>query len=173
MLGVKNLEIIPAHGEERIEPGLSPAEVVSALSRDKARQVAATCDFPCVVIGADTVVALDGEILGKPKDESDAVRMLRALSGREHRVFTGLTIIAGEKELQETEVSTVRFREMSEHEITVYVKTGESMDKAGAYGAQGLGALFVKGIDGDFFNVMGLPICRLALMLKKLGIELL
>ena len=99
--------------------------------------------------------------------------MLRSLSGRTHQVYTGVTVIRGERELCEAEMSYVRFRELSEQEIGAYVATGEPMDKAGAYGAQGKAALFVRGIEGDFFNVMGLPLCTLGEMLRKQGVELL
>ena len=174
MLGVKNLFIIPATGEERVEPGLAPEDVVLGLSARKAREVAARCGkAPCVVIGADTVVALLGVIFGKPKDAQDAARMLRALSGREHTVYTGLTLISGETVLQGVETTAVRFRELTEAEIAAYAASGEPMDKAGAYGAQGLASLFVEGITGDFFNVMGLPLCKLGQMLKQFGVFLL
>ena len=176
MLGVKNLIITPARGEERVESGLAPSEVVLHLSAQKAREVAAkvrTAGDASVVIGADTIVALNGEIFGKPKDAPDAARMLRALSGREHEVFTGLTLISGETELQEVERTAVRFRALTDAEIDAYVASGEPMDKAGGYGAQGTAALFVEGITGDFFNVMGLPLCKLGQMLKQFGVAFL
>ena len=173
MLGVKNLKILPAAGEERVEPGLLPEDVVLNLSAQKAREVQVRAGGGCVVIGADTVVSLDGQIFGKPRDAGDAGRMLRALSGREHRVYTGLTVISEGEELQGTEVTAVRFRALTEAEIAAYVETGEPMDKAGAYGVQGLASLFVSGITGDFFNVMGLPLCRLGQMLAQFGVALL
>ena len=174
MLGVKNLFIFPAAGEERVEPGLATEDVVLTLSAQKALEVAARFGkTPCIVIGADTVVALDGVIFGKPKDAEDAARMLRALSGREHTVFTGLTLISGKTELQAVEATAVRFRALTDDEIAAYVRSGEPMDKAGAYGAQGLASLFVEGITGDFFNVMGLPLCKLGQMLKEFGVALL
>lgn len=173
MLGVKNLKIIPAKGEEHAPEGAAADETVKALSGAKALEVAAGAPEGAIVIGADTVVELDGEILGKPKDEPDAFSMLRRLSGRSHNVYTGITIVCGGGVFSEAEKTAVRFRTMTDREIRAYIGTGEPMDKAGAYGAQGLGSLFVEGIDGDFFNVMGLPLCRLGKMLGKLGVELL
>ena len=174
MLGVKNFEIIPALGEELPHPELSPAELVRELSRAKAAEVAAAVDDPkAVVIGADTVVSVDGAVLGKPKDASDAVRMLRLLSGRTHEVFTGVTVLRGDEVYTASERTAVRFRVLKEREIDAYVATGEPLDKAGAYGAQGKASLFVEGIEGDFFNVMGLPVCLLGKILGKLGVYLL
>ena len=174
MLGVANLEIRPAVGEEAAHPELSPAELVRALSLAKAREVSETAGAgpEDVVIGADTVVALDGAVLGKPKDAADAARMLRALSGRTHTVYTGVTVLRGGETLCRAEETRVRFRALSEGEIARYIASGEPMDKAGAYGAQGLASLFVEGLEGDFFNVMGLPLCLLGQMLKEVGVEL-
>jgi len=173
MLGVENLKIIPAKGGEHIEPGWGPAETVRNLSRDKALEVAGGISGEAVIIAADTVVALDGKILGKPRDEKEAVEMLSGLSGRTHEVYTGVTVIKGGDMMTEHERTAVRFREVTGDEIRAYVATGEPMDKAGAYGAQGIGSLFVEGVEGDFYNVVGLPMCRLALMLKKLKVDLL
>ena len=173
MLGVENLAIIPAEGEEIAPEGASPGELVTALAEHKAREVAGRCGRDDLVIGADTVVVLDGEVLGKPKSEAEAVRMLSRLSGRSHRVYTGLALVRGGESFTEWEESEVRFRPLRQEEIQRYVRSGEPMDKAGAYGAQGRGALLVERIDGDFFNVMGLPLCRLGLMLQKQGVEIL
>ena len=174
MLCPGGVRIIPAVGEERADPALPPEELVKALSRQKAEEVAAAHAGPDdVVIGADTVVALDGAILGKPKDQADAARMLRALSGREHSVYTGVTVIRGAETLCHTEQTLVHFRALEEDEIARYIATGEPMDKAGAYGAQGWASLFVERLDGDFFNVMGLPLCALGKLLKQLGVNLL
>ena len=173
MLGVKNLRIIPAQGQEVAPEGASPAETVTALSRGKALEVAATVGEDCVVIAADTMVFLDGERLGKPADEAEALAMLRALSGRSHEVLTGVTLVRGDTVMSEYERTVVRFRELTESEMLAYIGTKETMDKAGAYGAQGIGSLFVEAIDGDFFNVVGLPLCRLGKMLEKLGVKLL
>ena len=173
MLGVRDLKIIPAKGEERAPEGAAADETVMALSRAKALEVAAGAPAEAVVIGADTVVELDGEILGKPKDEAGAFSMLSRLSGRSHNVYTGVTVVCGGEVFSEAERTVVRFRPMTDREIRAYIGTGEPMDKAGAYGAQGIGSLFVESISGDFFNVMGLPLCRLGKMLGRLGVELL
>ncbi|MEG1632995.1 MAG: Maf family protein [Oscillospiraceae bacterium] len=172
MLGIKNLLIIPAEGEEEQVPGRGAEETVLALSLAKAREVAAKHGSD-LVIAADTVVCIDGEILGKPKNREDAERMLRRLSGREHLVYTGVTLTKNGESRSAAEMTAVRFRKLSEGEISAYVATGEPMDKAGAYGAQGLASLFVEGISGDFFNVMGLPLCRLGRMLEDFGVVLL
>ena len=173
MLCVKNLEIIPARGEEKSHPELSPPELVKELSRCKALEVAPADEPDTVTVGADTIVVLDGAVLGKPKDEDDAFAMLRALSGREHIVYTGVTAVRGETVLSHAERTLVRFRELGDDEIRRYIATGEPMDKAGAYGAQGYASLFVEGLQGDFFNVMGLPLCAMGKMLKELGVNLL
>lgn len=173
MLGVKKLIIRPAKGEEHAPEGASAAEVVMALSRAKALEVASSAPADAVVVGADTIVELDGEILGKPHSREEAFAMLRRLSGRGHTVYTGVAAVRGEELLCEAETTRVFFRGLTDSEISAYIATGEPMDKAGAYGAQGLGSLFVERIDGDFFNVMGLPLCRLGNMLGKLGVKLL
>ena len=167
-----SFEVRPAKGEEHPEPGLSGGETAKRLSRAKCLEIAADADEDAVVIAADTVVCLDDEILGKPADEQDAGRMLRALSGRDHRVFTGVTVARGGRVLSDYEETAVHFRPLSEREIEAYIATGEPMDKAGAYGIQGRAALFVRAIEGDYFNVVGLPLCKLGQMLKELGVEL-
>ena len=173
MLGFSDVIIHPAKGEEHPPKGRSPEETVKALSRAKAEEVAALFQPDTLVIAADTIVWLDGEILGKPHSEEQAFSMLHQLSGRDHEVYTGVTLLDGEGELCEAERSVVHFRKLSDEEIRRYIATGEPMDKAGAYGAQGKGALFVRAIEGDFFNVMGLPICRLGQMLAKKGVPIL
>ncbi len=174
MLGVRDLLVVPALGEEADWPQLSPEDLVMRLALAKAEEVKAK--YPGtedVVVAADTVVALDGLILGKPRDASDAVRMLGALSGKEHRVYTGGAVLGGGTSQYGTEETAVRFRTLSEREIRAYVESGDPLDKAGAYGIQGPAGLFVEGIRGDFYNVMGLPLCRLGMMLKRAGVELL
>ena len=165
-------EVRPALGEEHPEPGLSGGETAMRLSRAKCLEIAAGAEEDDVVIAADTVVCLDDEILGKPADEKDAARMLKALSGRDHCVFTGVTVAKGDRVLSDYEETAVHFRLLTEREIAAYIATGEPMDKAGAYGIQGRASLFVRGIEGDYFNVMGLPLCKLGQMLKELGVDL-
>ena len=173
MLGVKDLIVIPARGEEKAGDGLAPDELVMSLAAAKAREVAPAAKTGDAVIGADTIVCLSGRIFGKPHTRSEAAEMLLQLSGREHEVFTGVCVIKDGRELCRAERSVVHFRELGADEIEAYIATGEPMDKAGAYGAQGKGALFVRGIEGDFFTVMGLPLCLLGEMLKEQGVGLL
>lgn len=170
MLGAR-FTVIPATGEEAVHPELTPAELVKALSRAKAEEVAASHP-DAAVIGADTVVSVDGEVLGKPKDEADALRMLRLLSGRSHEVYTGVTVICRGRMQCAAERTEVRFRPLTAREMAAYIATGEPMDKAGGYGIQGYASLFAEGIEGDYFNVMGLPVCRLGSMLREIGVDL-
>lgn len=151
----------------------SPALLVEALSSAKAAKVAAESASDALVIAADTVVVLDGTVLGKPSDISSAHTMLSSLSGKTHEVYTGVTLRQGSREVCFHERSEVQFRTLSEEEITAYIQTGEPMDKAGSYGIQGFGALLVSEIRGDYFNVMGLPLCRLGLALQNFGLTLL
>ena len=173
LLGVHPLKILPAVGEEIADPGLTGGALAEALALHKAREVAQRCSADDIVIGADTIVCLDDAMFGKPHDEADAARMLRALSGRAHTVYTGVAVIRGAQTRTHAEATTVRFRPFTDAEIAGYIATGEPMDKAGAYGIQGKGSLLISGIDGDFFNVMGLPVCALGQMLKLFGTELL
>jgi len=173
MLGFDDMLIIPARGEENAPEGLGPGELVKLLSRQKAAEVAAARGEDDVIIGADTIVWVNDRVFGKPHSEQEAAEMLRVLSGNSHEVYTGVTVIRGGSVISEAERSVVHFRALSDEEIWAYIKTGEPMDKAGAYGAQGKAALFVRGIEGDFFNVMGLPLCRLGEMLKKQGVVIL
>ena len=159
----------PARGEELPHPELTPAQLVEELARQKALEVSAEAASDDVVMAADTVVAIDGKVLGKPHDKVHAAEMLSALSGREHTVYTGVAVKRGETLLVEHEATQVRFRPLTEREIDLYIQTGEPMDKAGSYGIQGYGALLVEGIRGDYFNVVGLPICRLGRMLAQVG----
>lgn len=152
-------QICAAQGEEYLDPKLSPADAATAIARQKAWEVVKKYPLDCV-IGADTIVVLDDRILGKPKNKEDAVFMLNLLSGREHMVYTGVCIIKNGTENCFYEATKVRFYPLTQEEIIQYVESGEPMDKAGAYGIQGLGCVLVKGIEGDFFNVMGLPVAR-------------
>lgn len=160
-------EVCPSHGEEQTA-GSAPQETVLSLSEQKAQEVyerlAAQDGRPLLVIGADTLVACDGVVLGKPKDEEDAMGMLRLLQGRSHQVYTGVTVIWQEKEPRRFsffECTQVEFFPMQEEEIRAYVATGEPMDKAGSYGIQGKCAAHIRGILGDYNNVVGLPVGRL------------
>ncbi len=163
-------EIKPSDADETVEEGLSPEETVCELSRRKA--LAVLSDNPnAVVFGCDTVVALDGQILGKPENDEDAKRMLRTLSGRRHTVSTGVCIADINNIKIFSNTTEVEFYPLSEETVESYVGTGECSDKAGAYGIQGYGRVLVKEIKGDYFSVMGLPISETARMLKEFGIE--
>lgn len=166
-----SFDIQPATGPENTPNTGDAAEAVRQIALGKARTVAKLRPND-LVIGADTVVELDGRILGKPADEAEARAMLGSLSGRTHRVYTGVAVIAGGEERTDCAVTGVRFRTLSDREIAAYVAGGEPMDKAGAYAAQGKAALFIEGIDGDYFNVVGLPLCTLGKMLEHFGVEL-
>lgn len=165
--------IRPAQGEEVIK-GEEPSEIVENLSCAKAREVASDLSGDVLVIGADTIVSFEGRILGKPADETKAVEMLRMLSGETHQVYTGVTaIIKGKinKTITFSQCTEVEIFPMEEDEIRAYVRTGEPMDKAGSYAVQGLFARYIKGIRGDYYNVMGLPVARLLRVLKENGVE--
>lgn len=155
-----DFEVICADIVEVIPEEAMPQEVVMSLALQKAQAVAAE-HKEAVVIGSDTVVALDGKILGKPHSEQEACEMLRSLSGRTHKVFTGVAIVCGGKVKNFFDETDVEFYSLGDDEIKKYVATGEPTDKAGAYGIQGKGSVLVKRINGDFFSVMGLPIAKL------------
>ena len=154
-----------ADTDETLPDGVLPAEAVEVLAQRKGRAVPRAADE--VLLAADTVVALDGRILGKPADSADAEAMLKMLSGRTHSVFTGVYITDGEREFLFHTETRVTFYPLTQAEVAAYVQSGEPMDKAGAYGIQGRGALFVEKIDGDYFNVVGLPLAKTAKMLKE------
>ena len=156
--------------DESMDAARPPAEEVARLSAEKA---AAVDPGSAVVVAADTVVVLEGRVLGKPRSADEAAEMLRALSGRAHQVMTGVTVRRGGRAETDTVVTDVHFRPLTEREIAAYVATGEPMDKAGAYGIQGLASIFVDRLDGDYYNVMGLPLCRLCRMLRAAGVEIL
>ncbi len=170
-MGVREFTVVSPDADESLEEGLPPAEQVERLSRRKAEAVAAQVEADALVIAADTVVALDGAILGKPADEEEAFRMLSALSGVRHQVYTGVTVTQNGKTLTGHEVTSVDVRPLEAEEVELYIATGECMDKAGAYGIQGYGALLIEGINGDYYNVMGLPVVRLSRMLKEFGVD--
>lgn len=171
-IGLK-FKVISPNVDEHMEGNPSPAQLVEELSLRKARAVERQADGEALIVAADTVVALEGTVLGKPEDEREAFAMLSALSGNRHYVYTGITVLRDGRAVTQHEVTTVTFRELEPDEISSYIATGEPMDKAGAYGIQGLGALLVSGIEGDYFNVMGLPVYRLGRILAGFGIDLL
>ena len=158
-------DVICADIDEIVPEKALPQEVVMSLALQKAQAVAKD-HCKSAVVGSDTVVALDGKILGKPRSEKEAAEMLRSLSGRIHKVYTGVAIVCGEKVTSFFEETEVEFYPLTDQEILDYVATGEPMDKAGAYGIQGRGAVLVKRINGDYFNVMGLPISKVYRELK-------
>ena len=170
-MGVRDFRIVTPDIDEHMDRDLPPAELVRQISLEKAQAVAAQAAPNTVVIAADTVVALDGVVLGKPADKEEAFRMLSLLSGNRHQVYTGLTVLRGEQVFSQWEETAVTFRSLTAEEIEAYIATGEPMDKAGAYGIQGYGALFIEGISGDYYNVMGLPVCRLGQILGQLGMD--
>lgn len=161
-------KVLPSDADESIE-ACPPHELVMALSKRKAASVKASTPG-CCVIGADTIVYLDGQIIGKPKDEADAARILRLLSGRTHTVYTGVCIMTDTAETVFFDTTLVHFRALSEGEIRAYIASGEPMDKAGAYGIQGIGAVLVDKIDGCYFNVIGMPVPKLYAALASMGI---
>lgn len=169
LLGIP-FEIQVSQADETMAPGKDPASQVAEVSCRKAAAIAPSND--AVVIAADTIVVCDGVILGKPADREDACRMLRMLSGKAHQVMTGMTVLYGDRIHTCTEVTDVYFRQLSEKEIFRYVDSGEPMDKAGAYGIQGGAALFAEKLCGDYYNVMGLPVCRLTQVLSAVVPEL-
>ena len=172
-IGIAEFDIRIPEADESYPANLTPQGVVEHISRAKAAAAAALCTEDEIVITADTMVFLGDKRLGKPADEADALAMLSALQGRRHTVCTGVTVRRGNRVLTEAEETTVIFRPATEKELLSYIRSGEPMDKAGAYGIQGLGSLLVEGIEGDFFNVMGLPLLRLSRMLCQFGVTLL
>ncbi|WP_040207789.1 Maf family protein [Neobacillus jeddahensis] len=157
--------------DESFDPSLSPEDVVMELAERKARAVFKE-NQDAFVIGSDTIVVADGQILGKPADEAEAIRMLTRLSGRQHEVFTGVAILSPTKSTRFYEKTEVWFWELTDEEIKAYVQSGEPLDKAGAYGIQQLGSMLVKKINGDYFAVVGLPVARTIRELKKVGYQL-
>ena len=172
LLGLTGLDFIVrvADIDERMDPEKAPFDEVSRVSRLKAEAVARKPDD--VVIAADTIVVCGGQVLGKPRNEADAFRILSLLSGRHHEVMTGMTVLRGDEAITHTEVTRIHFRPLSDGEIRAYIASGEPMDKAGAYGIQGGAALFADQMEGDYYNVMGLPVCRLAMILRSLGLPI-
>lgn len=172
-LGVDYEVVVPAVDEGSVTAA-TPGELAEARALLKAKAAAETT-ADGITIGADTIVVCDGDVLGKPKDEADAVRLLETLSGRTHVVITGVGVCeaAGGRSIVDKSETEVTFRQLERAEIERYVATGEPMDKAGAYGIQGKGALLVQGIVGDYFNVVGLPLVLLDSMLRQFDVRLL
>ena len=170
LLGLTGLDFVVrvADIDETMDETGAPAEEVARVSRMKALAVEREADD--VVIAADTIVVCEGKVLGKPKDAEDAFRMLSLLSGRNHQVMTGMTVLQGDEVVTHTEVTKIRFRNLLSEEIRAYIATGEPMDKAGAYGIQGGAALFCTRMEGDYYNVMGLPVCALSVILRTFGL---
>ncbi|MBR6780344.1 MAG: septum formation inhibitor Maf [Clostridia bacterium] len=160
-------EILISGCDESVPDGFNAEQTVLHLAVQKARAVQALCQPQDVILAADTVVVTDGEILGKPKDQADAFRMLRALSGRTHTVMTGVCITSGDKTEQFVSKTDVTFYDLTDEEINAYVATGDPMDKAGAYGIQSKGVVLVESICGDYSNVVGLPLSRVCRILKS------
>jgi septum formation protein len=167
-----DFNIISPNIVEKRTTGESPTEYVLRISQEKALAVAAMLEQKHIVIGADTIVVCDGDILGKPEDEGEAKSMLMRLSGRYHQVMTGLSIVKSKREILHTEyvTSMVKFKSLGQDEIEEYVNTKEPLDKAGGYAAQGFGAPMIEEIQGSFTNVVGLPLVNLSNALKNLGI---
>jgi septum formation protein len=163
-------EVRPADIDETVLPGETPEGHSERLAREKAQVIARQLP-DAVVVGSDTIVVVDGEILGKPTDADHARRMLARLSGRGHTVFTAVAVARGTRVAAGVERVPVTFRALAPWEIDAYVATGEPMDKAGAYGIQGYGATIVERIEGDYFAVMGLPLVRLVRLLGEVGVR--
>lgn len=168
LIGIPH-EVRPADLDERVLPGEVPAGYAERLARAKAEAVAAH-EPDGVIIGADTIVVLDGDILGKPSDDADAAAMLRRLSGRTHTVFTAVAVVRGGRTVSGVESVEVTFRPLTDEQIEGYIATREPMDKAGAYGIQGYGAVIVERVHGDYFAVMGLALGRMIDLLARVGI---
>ena len=165
--------VVTAQADETMDPAKPVDQEIGRVSRLKAEAVRSQVQAEDIIIAADTLVCIDGKRLGKPHTEREAAAMQRQLSGRDHTVVTGVSVSRGDRTQTFTEQTRIHFRSLSEAEIQAYVATGEPMDKAGAYGIQGLAGLFVTALDGDYYNVMGLPICRLTQVLRSFGITVL
>lgn len=170
-IGITDFTVRVPQVEESYDPAMTPEEIVCHISRQKSLALKSADDE--IMITADTMVFLDQQRLGKPADEEDALRMLTALQGRHHTVCTGVTVRQGQKIVTQAERTHVYFRKAATAELQAYIRSGEPMDKAGAYGIQGQGALLVERIDGDYFNVVGLPVVLLSRLLAQFGVTLL
>jgi septum formation protein len=168
MIGVGH-EIMPADIDERYLPGEDPPAHAERLAREKAAAVAPRAGNS-LIIGADTIVVVDGAVLGKPRDRTEAAEMLRQLAGRSHTVHTAVAVRYGESEASAVESPSVTFRPLDAELIDAYIATGEPMDKAGSYGIQGFGATLVSRVEGDYFAVMGLPLHRTMQLVESVGL---
>ena len=168
LIGIPH-SVYPANVDETYLEGELPREHAERLARAKAAKVS-SLERNSVVIGADTIVVVDDAVLGKPRDRTDAARMLAMLSGRTHIVMTAVAVVRGDEIVSDVEDVSVTFRDLSSVEIAGYISTGEPMDKAGAYGIQGFGATIVRRVEGDYFAVMGLPLLRLVTLLGGVGV---
>jgi septum formation protein len=177
MLGLP-VQIVPSHVQEDTPDHWSPSQIVEGLSKRKAfavkDELSESTDFSSIVVGCDTIVLLNGKVMGKPRDSHEAEQMLQDLAGEVHEVFTGITCIrvSDAKTVTSHRVTKVRMRDLSSVQISRYVATGEPMDKAGAYGIQGIGSLLIESIDGCYFNVVGLPLSLLAVILEQFDITI-
>lgn len=161
-----NFKVITADTDETVDDGLSPGDIVANLALRKAKAVSQQCSKNAIVIGADTIVFHNNKVLGKPKTKSEAYQMLKALSSNSHSVYTGIALVQNSKYTFDFEETRVYFRNLSDEEILAYIDKELPLDKAGSYGIQDSGALFVEKIEGDYYNVVGLPICKLSVMIK-------
>jgi septum formation protein len=172
------VQIIPSRVQEDTPDHWSPSQIVEGLSKRKADAVkdklSESTDFSSIVVGSDTIVVLNGKVMGKPRDASEAEQMLQELAGEVHEVYTGITCIriSDAKTVTSHRVTKVRMRNLTSTQISRYVSTGESMDMAGAYGIQGIGSLLIESIDGCYFNVVGLPLSLLAVILEQFDITI-
>lgn len=162
----------PSRVDEHGNGPLQPGDLVEHLALIKAREVAARHPG-ALVLGADTIVVLEGEVLGKPRDRDDAAQMLERLAGREHLVMTAVALVQNGRELVGREETAVRFGPLTREQILRYIDSGEPMDKAGAYGIQGRAAAFIESIKGDYYTVVGLPLYRTVAMLSQFGVSVL
>lgn len=164
--------VIPSGVDEVVSTPMEPGELVRHLALSKAVDVASR-EPESLVLGADTIVVVDGDVLGKPRDRAEAIVMLQRLSGRSHQVMTGVALVGGGRQLVGHEVTTVQFIPLTLAQMERYADSGEPMDKAGGYGIQGRASAMIHSIEGDYFNVVGLPLCRTVHMLSQFGVEVL
>lgn len=172
LLGL-DFKVVTASVDETIDKRLPVIDEIKRLSYDKAKAVSAQAQNNDLIIAADTVVSLENCVFGKPKDSNEATEMLKKLSGKTHKVITGVTVLCGDKVDTRAAVTEVTFRELGDTETEAYIGTGDPFDKAGAYALQGISSIFVSGISGDHFNVYGLPLAMLADMLRNFGVTIL